>query len=177
MSGRAKKQTKPTTNSASSKPTFRLVAQNRRARHNYDILDTYECGIVLTGSEVKSLRAGRVNLVDSYARVDKGELWLLGAHIGSWDYAHGFGDHDPLRRRKLLMHRRQIDMLLGRITQNSLTLVPLKIYFHGGIIKVELGLAKGRKLYDKRRSIAERDARLEASRAVKFTISHKHGAV
>lgn len=143
----------------------RPVAQNRRARHDYDILDTFEAGIVLVGSEVKSLRDGKAQLRDSYARVQDGELWLYGVHIPPYVYATGFGAADPDRRRKLLLHRRQIDELDRRTGQDSLTLVPLAVYFKDGKAKVDLALARGRKHYDKRHAIAERDANLEARRA------------
>ena len=145
----------------------RTVASNRRARHDFDIIETFECGIVLQGSEVKSLRAGKAQLSESYARVADGEVWLFGMHIPPWQFAQGFGAHDPDRRRKLLLHRKQIDELLGRTTQQALTLVPLSLYFHDGIAKVELALARGRKLHDKRHAIAERDARREAARAAR----------
>jgi SsrA-binding protein len=143
----------------------RPVAQNRRARHDYDILDTYEAGIVLVGSEVKSLREGKAQLRDSYARVQDGEVWLYGVHVPPYSFASGFGATDPDRRRKLLMHRRQIDELFKRTSQESLTLVPLSIYFKDGRAKVDLALARGRKRYDKRHAIAERDANREAQRA------------
>ena len=132
----------------------RPVASNRRARHDYDILETFECGIVLQGSEVKSLREGRVALQDAYARIVDGEAWLFGVHIPPYAQAAGFGAHDPDRRRKLLLHRRQIDEWMGRTQQQSLTLVPLSIYFKDGRAKVELALARGRRLYDKRHAIA-----------------------
>jgi SsrA-binding protein len=130
------------------------------------VLETYECGIVLTGSEVKSLRQGRIQLREAFAKVEDGELWLVGSHIASYDQAHGFGAHDPDRSRKLLMHRRQIDEVMGRVQQQSLTLVPLSVYFRDGLAKLELALARGRRLYDKRRAIAERDASREAARAL-----------
>jgi SsrA-binding protein len=142
----------------------KTVARNRRARHEYDILETYECGLELRGSEVKSLRAGRVTLADAYARVEGGEAWLLGVHIPSYEHAGAFGTHDPDRRRKLLLHREQIDELTGRTQQQSLTLVPLSIYFKNGRAKLELALARGRRLYDKRHAIATRDAEREAAR-------------
>ena len=145
----------------------KLVAQNRKARHDYTVLDTFECGIALKGSEVKSLRAGQVQLRDSYARVDNGEKWLHGVHVAPYSYSSGFGAVDPDRARKLLMHRREIDELAGRTQQESLTLVPLSIYFKDGRAKVEIALARGRKTYDKRHAIAERDARREADRAVR----------
>ena len=143
----------------------RPVAQNRRARHEYDILDTYEAGIVLVGSEVKSLREGNVALRDSYARVQDGEIWLHGVHVAPYSYANGFGAVDSDRSRKLLLHRRQIDELAGRTAQEALTLVPLSIYFKDGRAKVDLALARGRRQYDKRHAIAERDAAMEARRA------------
>jgi len=141
------------------------VAQNRRARHDYEILDTYEAGIVLAGSEVKSLREGKAQLRDSFARVQDGEVWLYGVHVPPYAFASGFGYTDPDRRRKLLLHRRQIDELDRRTSQDSLTLVPLSVYFKDGRAKVSLALARGRKTYDKRHAIAARDADMEARRA------------
>jgi SsrA-binding protein len=146
-------------------PGPRPVAQNRRARHDYEILDTYEAGIVLAGSEVKSLREGKAQLRDSYARVQDGEVWLYGVHVPPYTYASGFGYTDPDRRRKLLLHRRQIDELDRRSSQDSLTLVPLSVYFKDGRAKVSLALARGRRTYDKRHAIAARDADMEARRA------------
>jgi SsrA-binding protein len=143
----------------------RVVAQNRRARHDYDILDTYEAGLVLVGSEVKSLREGKAQLRDSYARVQDGEVWLYGVHVPPYVFATGFGAVDPDRRRKLLLHRRQIEELAKRTQQESLTLVPLSLYFKDGRAKVDLALAKGRRTYDKRHAIAARDADMEARRA------------
>jgi len=145
----------------------RRIAQNRRARHEYDILETLECGVELKGAEVKALRAGQVSLQDSYARIEGGEAWLLGVHIAPYEYATGFGRVDPDRRRKLLLHRSQIDELAGRVAQQSLTLVPLALYFRDGRAKLELALARGRRLYDKRRAIAERDANREAERVIR----------
>ena len=139
-------------------PVIRYVARNRRARHDYDILETYECGIALKGAEVKSLRLGQASLQDAYARIEDGELWLVGAHLAPYEYASGFGRFDPVRARKLLLHRREIDELAGRVAQKALTLVPLSIYFKDGLAKVEIALARGRRLYDKRHAIAERDA-------------------
>ncbi len=149
---------------AAPKEMNRLVASNRRARHDYEIIDTVECGIVLQGSEVKSLRAGRIALQDSYARFDDGEMWLFGVHVPPYAQANGFGAHDPDRRRKLLLHRRQIDEWMGKSKQNSLTMVPLSIYFKDGRAKVELALARGRRQYDKRHAIAARDAGRDAAR-------------
>lgn len=143
---------------------FRRVAQNRRARHEYDIIETFEAGIALQGSEVKSMREGRANLREAYARVDNGEVWLLGLHISPYAQAVGFGSHVPDRPRKLLMHRDQIDELTGKLAQQSLTLVPLSLYFRRGYAKAELALARGRKLWDRRAAIAERDASRDAAR-------------
>ena len=143
----------------------RIAAQNRRARHDYFVLETFECGLALQGSEVKSLREGKAQLRDAYARVVKGEVWLLGVHVPPYAFAQGFGSHDPDRPRKLLLHRRQIDELMGRTQQESLTLVPISLYFREGRAKVELALARGRKTYDKRHAIAAKDAAREAARA------------
>jgi SsrA-binding protein len=143
----------------------RTVAQNRRARHDYDILETYEAGMVLAGSEVKSLREGKAQLRDSFARVQDGEVWLYGVHVPPYLFANGFGAVDPDRRRKLLLHRRQIAELAKRTSQDSLTIVPLAVYFKDGRAKVDLALAKGRRQYDKRHAIAARDADMEAKRA------------
>ncbi len=143
----------------------RRVATNRRARHDYELLETFEAGIVLQGSEVKSLREGKAQLSDAYARVSDGELWLFGLHIPPWQFATGVGAHDPDRKRKLLVHRRQIDELMGKTQQQALTLIPTSLYFREGKAKVELALAKGRRLHDKRQLILTRDAEREAARA------------
>jgi SsrA-binding protein len=143
----------------------RPVAQNRRARHDYDLVDTYEAGIVLVGSEVKAIRDGKVQLRDAYARVQDGEVWLHGVHVAPYEHAHGFGAVDTDRSRKLLLHRRQIDELGVRTSQESLTIVPLSVYFRDGRVKVDVALARGRRRYDKRRAIAARDADMEARRA------------
>jgi SsrA-binding protein len=141
----------------------KVVASNRRARHDYEILDTFEAGMVLKGSEVKSLRAGQVQLKDSYAEIKDGELWLQRLHIGP--YSHASVDaHEPERRRKLLLHRREIDRLTGRINEQGLTLVPLQVYFSHGLAKVELALAKGKRRYDKRKKLAEKEHRREMER-------------
>ena len=145
----------------------RPVAQNRRARHDYDILERFEAGMVLAGSEVKSLRAGKVQLRDAYARVQNGEMWLHGVHVAPYAFSAGFGAVDPDRPRKLLLHRREIVELGQRTAQDSLTLVPLAIYFKDGRAKVDLALARGRRRYDKRHAIAERDAARETARAVR----------
>lgn len=144
----------------------RVIASNRRARYDYEILERVEAGIALVGTEVKSLRAGQIQLKDSYAHARGGEMWLVGTHIAPYDQADGFGGHDPERRRKLLLHREEIDKLSSRAEKDSLTLVPLSVYFRNGKVKVELGLGRGRRRYDKRHAIAERDANLEARRAM-----------
>ena len=147
-----------------------VIATNRRARHDYAILDTYECGIVLVGTEVKSLREGRASLVDSFATIDEGEVWLRNLHIpeysmGSWT------NHSPRRTRKLLLHRREIDSLMGKVRDGNKTLVPLRLYFSNGRLKVELGLAQGKQDYDKRQDLKrraeERDITRELGRRVK----------
>ena len=145
----------------------KTIATNRQARHDYFIEETFEAGLALTGTEIKSIRAGRLNLRDAYARVENGEAWLLGMHVSPYDQAGGYFQHDPLRPRKLLLHRRQIDYLHGQLGQRGLTLVPLRLYLKRGKAKVELGLAKGKKLYDKREALAERDARREIQRALR----------
>ena len=144
----------------------KVVAQNRRARHDYEIHERVEAGLELVGSEVKSLRDGKAQLRDAYARVDDGEMWLFSMHVPPWAFATGFGAHDPERRRRLLLHKRQIVELGDRVAQEGLTIVPLAVYFRNGRAKVELGLARGRKTYDKRRALAERDTRREAERAL-----------
>lgn len=145
----------------------RAVATNKRARYDYDVLDTVEAGIVLVGSEVKSVRDGKVQLRDSYARVHNGEIWLHGVHVAPYAYATGFGAVDSDRSRKLLLHHRQIAELGIRTTQEALTLVPLSIYFKDGRAKVDLALVRGRRRYDKRHAIAARDADMEARRAAR----------
>ncbi len=143
---------------------IKIITENRKARHDYQIEETYEAGLVLAGTEVKSLRAGRANLKDSFARVDKGEVFLYNAHISPYDQASRF-NHDPRRTRKLLMNKHEIRRLIGRVQEKGLTLVPLKMYFKNGRAKVELALAKGKKLYDKRDDIAARDAKREVEKA------------
>lgn len=142
-----------------------VVIRNRKARYDYHVLDRYECGIVLAGAEVKSLRDGRGNLQDAYARVEGGEMWLHGMHVSP--YAFSRGDLDPVRRRKLLLHHREIGELARATAEKGVTLVPLSVYFKDGRAKVELAVAKGKRQYDKRRVIAERDAKREAERALK----------
>jgi SsrA-binding protein len=143
----------------------RLVAQNRKARHDYHIHDTYEAGIVLSGTEVKSLRQGRANLVDAYATVDAGEVWLRGAHIP--EYSHGtWTNHTARRTRKLLLTRREIAKIERELASTGTTLVPLALYFSNGYAKVEIALATGKREYDKRHAIAARESRREAERAL-----------
>jgi SsrA-binding protein len=138
----------------------KLVAQNKKARHDYSVEDTVEAGLVLTGTEVKSLRQGRCSLTDAYATIDRGEMWLHAAHIP--EYTEGtWNNHAPRRDRKLLLHRKQIDSLAGRTREGGLALVPLSLYFKDGRAKVELALARGRKAHDKRQVLAERDAQRE----------------
>jgi SsrA-binding protein len=143
----------------------RVVITNRRARHEYWIEETHEAGLVLTGTEVKSLRAGRANLQDAYARVQNGEAWLHHVHISPYDQGN-IHNHDPLRPRKLLLHRKEIVRLGQRADQKGYTLVPLRLYFRHGVAKVELGVARGRHEYDKRERIAERDAQRRIARAL-----------
>jgi SsrA-binding protein len=144
----------------------KIVAQNRRARHDYEILDSVEAGLELVGSEVKSLREGKAQIRDAYARVDDGQMWLFAMHVPPWVFATGFGAHDPERRRRLLLHKREIVELGDRVAQEGLTLVPLSLYFRDGRAKVSLGLARGRKTYDKRHALAERDAKRDVERAM-----------
>ncbi|MBO0775147.1 MAG: SsrA-binding protein SmpB [Actinobacteria bacterium] len=144
----------------------RIIARNRRARHDYHIEDVVEAGIVLTGTEVKSLRAGRASLTDGFAQLTNGELWLMGVHIpeytlGTWT------NHEPRRPRKLLLHRREIDRLASQVAERGLTMVPLALYFRDGRVKVELALARGKRAYDKRQDLARRDAAREVERALR----------
>ena len=144
----------------------KLIAENRKARHEYQLLERYEAGLVLTGTEVKSLRQGGASLQQAYADVREGEVWLIGAHIA--EYGQGnVHNHDPDRERKLLMHRKEIASLYGKVRERGLTLVPTRMYFKDGRAKVELALARGKRDYDKRQAIAERDAKREAERALK----------
>lgn len=147
-------------------PGTKLIAANRRARRDYEILETVEAGLVLRGSEVKSLRTAQVQLGDAYARIDGGEAWLVSMHIAPYDHAQEHTGHDAERPRKLLLHRDEIDRLAATVAEKRLALVPLSLYFRDGRAKVELALARGRKTYDKRRLLAERDAEREAARAI-----------
>ena len=143
----------------------RVAIANRRARHEYFIIDSYECGVVLVGSEVKSIRDGRANIGDAYARLDNGEVWLYGMHVSPYPFAR-IG-HDPTRRRKLLLNRSEIDRLIGKLNEAGLTLVPLKVYFQHGMVKVEIAVARGKRQWDKRQAMAERDAKRETDRAIR----------
>ena len=143
----------------------KVIASNRKARHDYEIVDTYEAGIVLVGTEVKSLRVGRASLVDAFASVDDGEVWLRNVHIpeytqGSWT------NHEPRRTRKLLLHRKEIERLIGKTRESGLSLVPLSMYFADGKVKVEIALARGKHTYDKRADLAKRDADREVAKAM-----------
>ena len=139
------------------------IAQNRKARYEYFIDETFEAGLVLTGTEIKSVRANKVNLAGAYARVERGEAWLIGAHIAPYEQASR-DNHDPKRTRKLLLHRKEIDEIIGRAKQKGQTIVPLRLYLSRGRAKLELGLARGKQLHDKRRDIADRDAKREVAR-------------
>jgi SsrA-binding protein len=143
-----------------------VVATNRQARHRYTLSDTYECGIVLTGSEVKSLREAKVQLSDAWASIDAGEVWLHGLHIAPYSHAQAHSGHQPMRDRKLLMHRHQIERLRLKLQVERLTLVPTKLYFKDGKVKIELAVGKGKNVVDKRQDIARRDSEREAARSI-----------
>jgi len=151
------------------KEEIKVVAQNKKARHDYFIEQTLEAGIVLSGTEVKSVRQGKVNLKDSYAAIENGEVILSGMHISPYEQGNIF-NKDPMRDRKLLLHKYEINRLIGYTQQKGLTLVPLQLYFKKGKVKIELGVAKGKKLYDKRDDIAERDAKREIDRRLKESL-------
>jgi SsrA-binding protein len=144
----------------------KIVATNKKAYHNYFIGEAYEAGIALTGSEIKSVRGGRASLVDAYVRPERGELWLHNAHIARYE-ASSYMSHEPLRPRKLLLHKKEILNLTGKVAEKGLTLVATKMYLKGGIAKVEIALAKGKKLYDKREAISRREAERELARTIK----------
>ena len=141
---------------AGTKSEIKVISTNRQARHRYEILDTVEAGLCLVGTEVKSLRDGKCNLKEGYARIDDGEVWLIGVHIPEYVAGNRY-NHEPTRTRKLLLSKRQIRRLAGQTQQQGLTLIPLSIYFKGKVAKIELGVGRGKKLYDKRQAIAERD--------------------
>ena len=145
---------------------FKTISENRKARHEYFVLESMETGIELMGTEVKSLRLGQVNLKDSWCSIDNGELFIKGMHISPYEKGNIF-NRDPMRVRKLLMHRKEINRLFGKIKQDGLTLIPLSLYFKGSIVKVQHGLCKGKKLYDKREDAARKDAKRQIERAVK----------
>ena len=144
----------------------KIIAPNKKARHDYFVLETYEAGIELCGTEVKSIRAGAVNLKDSYCTIKNGELFAVGVHVSPYEHGNVF-NRDPLRDRRLLMHKREILKLLGRVGREGLTLIPLSLYFSGSRVKVEVGLCRGKKLYDKRESDAKRSAERDIERAVR----------
>ena len=146
--------------------SIKLISQNKKAYHDYFIEETYECGISLAGTEVKSVRAGQINLKDSFASVQSGEVILIGMHISPYEKANIF-NKDPLRERKLLMHKAEIRRLIGKVKEDGYSLVPTKVYLKGSKVKVELALAKGKKLYDKRNSIAEKEAKRRIDRKIK----------
>jgi len=146
--------------------TIKTVATNRKARHNYHIIDSVEAGIVLTGSEIKSIRAGKVSLGDAYVRPEKGELWLLNAHIARYD-ASSYMSHEPTRARKLLLHSKEIKSLTSQTSEKGLTLVPLRLYIKNSLAKLEVAIARGKKLYDKREAITRRETDRALERAVK----------
>lgn len=143
------------------------ITVNRKARHEYFILQTFEAGIILTGTEVKALRQGKANLVDSYANIEKGEVWLMSANISAYEQGN-INNHEPTRQRKLLLKKNEIRRLIGKVKEKGLTLIPLRLYFKNGKVKVELAVAKGKKVYDKRESIAKRDFQREQERRFKY---------
>ncbi|OEF99705.1 SsrA-binding protein [Vulcanibacillus modesticaldus] len=149
-----------------NKKGTKVVAQNRKATHDYYIEDTYEAGIVLTGTEIKSIRAGKANLKDSFARISNGEAFIHNMHISPFEHGNRF-NHEPTRTRKLLLHKDEINKLIGLTKEKGYSLVPLKLYLRNGFAKLELALAKGKKLYDKRHSIAKRDAERQIARALR----------
>ena len=150
----------------------KVIADNRRARHEYEILQVFEAGIELHGTEVKSMRNGKANLQDAFARIEQGELWLYNCHVAPYDFGNRF-NHDPLRKRRLLMHKKEIFKLHQQVKEKGLTLIPLKLFFKRNIVKVDLALAKGKQLYDKRDTIAKRENKRQLDRIVKQTYRHK----
>lgn len=157
---------KPATQQQKSQPEIQSIARNKRARHDYHILDTWEAGIVLKGTEVKSLREGKANISDAYGIIKDGEAYLLNLHISPYERG-GYSNHEPERTRKLLLHRKEIRRLIGAVEREGLTLIPLELYFKNGVAKVALALGKGKKLHDKRETERARDAEREMSRAVR----------
>jgi SsrA-binding protein len=151
---------------AKEAPPIKLISDNRRARFEYEIVQVYECGIELTGTEVKSMRQGKANLQDSFARVEQGELWLFNCHISPYEFGNRF-NHDPVRKRRLLMHKREITKIKSQLAEKGLTLIPLKLYFKRNWVKVDLALARGRQLFDKRENITKRETKRQLERVVK----------
>ena len=147
--------------------TVKIISDNRQARHLYEIFETYEAGIELVGTEVKSIRAGRVNLRDGYALIRNGEAWLINVHISPYQASGQYFNHDPRRSRKLLLHRKEISKLIGQVERKGLTLVPLKMYLKGSWVKVVIGVGRGKKLHDKRETLKRRQADREMARAMK----------
>jgi len=145
---------------------IKVIAENRKAFHDYFVEQRYEAGIILTGTEIKSIRAGKVNLKDSYADIQDGEVWLNQMHISPYEQGNRF-NHDPLRKRKLLLHKAEIAKLAGKVQQQGMTLIPLKIYLKQGLAKIEVGLCKGKKIYDKREDLAKRDAKRQMERELR----------
>ncbi|MDR3612229.1 MAG: SsrA-binding protein SmpB [Candidatus Obscuribacterales bacterium] len=170
------KTTKPTATGKPAAPAkkepevrFKIAADNRRARHEYSIIEVFEAGIALVGTEVKSIRQGKANLSDAFAKVEAGEMWLYSCHISPYDHGNR-NNHDPIRKRKLLLHQRQISKIKALMQEKGLTLVPLKLYFKGNWAKVDLALARGKQLYDKRADIAKKDTKRQIDRVMKESL-------
>lgn len=144
----------------------RIIAENRKAMHDYHLLETFEAGVALVGTEVKAIREGRVNLRDSYARIDGGEIWAQGIHIGAYS-SRGYADHEPMRPRKLLLHTHEIRKLIGKVTERGMTLVPVRMYFKNGRVKLAICLAKGKQAHDRRETIKRRETERETRAAIK----------
>lgn len=152
-----------------AKDSVKIISQNKKAYHDYFILETYEAGVVLTGTEVKSIRAGRCNLKDSFIKIENNEAVIKNMHISPYDHGNIY-NHDPLQDRKLLLHKFQINKLIGAVTTEGFTIIPLKLYFKGSLVKLAIGVAKGKKLYDKRRDIAKKDQQREAAKDFKLKL-------
>jgi SsrA-binding protein len=161
-----KPEKKPAANTEQKEQNFKMISVNRQAYHDYAVEQTFEAGIALLGTEIKSIRDGKVNLRGAYALIQHSEIWLENAHVAAYDFGNQF-NHEPLRRRKLLLHRREIQQLEHKVATKGLTLIPLKLYLKGGRAKIELGLCRGKKLFDKREAIAERDAKRDIERIVR----------
>lgn len=159
-----------------SKDSIKLISQNKKAYHDYFILETFQAGISLTGTEVKSIRLGRCNLKDSYVKIEKGEAYIMGMHISPYEQGNRF-NHEPLKDRKLLLHKFEINKLLGATTIDGNTIVPLKIYLKGSLVKVDIGIGKGKKLYDKRHDIAKKDMQREAAKDFKVKLQGWWGEI